>query len=145
MKTLLSLIFLITAMQSSAESLKDKIYGSVTVDEVTSIYDADTFRVNIDQWPPLIGHRMSIQLDGVDAPEIKGNCPKEKEQAKKAKQLTVAFLRSAKTIELRNMKRGKYFRIIAEVYGDNKSLAGYLIKSGLVREYHGGTRKGWCD
>lgn len=30
-------------------------YGNVTVTEISSIYDADTFRVTIKGWPDIIG------------------------------------------------------------------------------------------
>ena len=105
-----------------------KNYGNVTVSEVTSIYDADTFRVNIKDWPPLIGEHVPIRVNGVDAPEIRGKCDSEKKGARLAKQFTVGKLRNAKTIELRNMQRGKYFRIIADVYIDGKNLTELLIK-----------------
>lgn len=47
---------------------------------------------------------------------MKGKCQKEKDLARLAKQFTVFKLRGAKVIELRNMQRGKYFRIVADVY-----------------------------
>jgi len=120
-------------------------YGSITVDEVISIYDGDTFRVNINSYPPIIGKKMSIRLNGVDTPEIKGKCTKEKTLARKAKQLTVSTLRGAKKVELRNMQKGKYFRIVADVYADNKSLADILIKNHLAVKYDGGRKiKDWC-
>ncbi len=124
---------------------KPKTFGNIIVDEVVSIYDADTFKINIKSWPDIVGYRMSIRLNGVDAPEMRGKCQEEKQQARKAKKITVEFLRSSKVVELRNMRRGKYFRILADVYGDGKSLAKALIQSGLVRKYSGGSRRGWCD
>lgn len=51
-----------------------KGYGDVVVQDVVSIYDADTFRVNIAGWPDLIGTNISIRADGFDAPEIRGKC-----------------------------------------------------------------------
>ena len=46
---------------------------------------------------------------------------------------------------LRNTKRGKYFRIVADVYVDNKNLTDILISSGLGVAYDGGTKaKDWC-
>ena len=80
----------------------------------------------------------------MDAPEIRGKCEPEKVLARNAKQYTVQALRSAKTIELRNIQRGKYFRILADVYVDGVSLADSLIKSGHARAYDGGKRLGWC-
>ena len=56
-----------------------------------------------------------------------------------------AALRSAKVIELRNIQRGKYFRILADVYVDGQNLADGLIRSGHARLYDGGKRLGWCD
>ena len=122
-----------------------KIYGNTTVTEVTSIYDADTFRVNLKGYPPIIGERIPVRVLGVDAPELRGKCDTEKLAARQAKQYTVQALRSAKTIELRNMQRGKYFRILADVYIDGNSLADDLIKSGHARAYDGGKRLSWCE
>ena len=87
-----------------------KEYGSVFVSEVTSIYDADTFRVNINGYPPIVGERISIRVLGVDAPEMRGKCESEKIRARQVKQFTVSALRSAKVIELKNIQRGKYFQ-----------------------------------
>lgn len=49
------------------------------------------------------------------------------------------------TIELRNIQRSKYFRILADVYIDGVSLADNLIQSGHARPYDGGKRLGWRD
>jgi endonuclease YncB( thermonuclease family) len=48
-----------------------------------------------------------------------GKCDKEKQLARKAKQFPVEHLRTAKSITLKNIKRGKYFRLIADVYFDD--------------------------
>ena len=48
-------------------------------------------------------------------------------------------------IELKDMQRGKYFRILANVYVDGKSLGKPLINTGHARAYDGGKRDGWCD
>ena len=122
----------------------EKEYGNVMVKEITSIYDADTFRVNIEGWPDIVGKHVSIRVLGVDAPELRGKCESEKIAARKAKQHTVGLLRSGKVIELRNMKRGKYFRILANVFIDGNSLAESLINNDLARPYDGGKRQGWC-
>lgn len=113
----------------------------VRISEITSIYDADPFRANIEGWPSVIGQRVPIRVNGVDAPEIRGKCAKENAGARAAKQHTISKLRGAKTIELRNIRRGKYFRLLA----DRESLARSLVDAGLARPYHGGTRLGWCD
>ena len=121
-----------------------KAYGNVTVDEVTSIYDGDTFRVTIKDWPLVAGYRIGVRVKGVDTPEINSKCQQEKALARKAKQFTVDFLRSGKIVELRNLQRDKYFRLLAEVYVDNHSLTEALLKNGLGYAYEGGTKKKWC-
>lgn len=119
-------------------------YGSATVTRVTSVYDGDTFRADIEGWPPIIGERIPIRVKGADTPEIRGKCEEEKRQARLAKQYTVAALRGAEVIELEAIERGKFFRIAARVMIDGKDLAPGLIQAGLARPYDGGSRKGWC-
>ena len=55
----------------------------------------------------------------------------------------VGRLRAAKKIELRNMKRGKYFRIVADVYVDGMSLAQMLLEAGLAKPYDGRKKPKW--
>jgi micrococcal nuclease len=56
------------------------------------------------------------------------------------------MLRAGKVIALENMQRGKYFRIVADVYVDGESLSESLIRSGLGVTYHGKTKaKNWCE
>ena len=141
----LYLTILLTCHTLTAASINTKNFGSMTVDEVTSVYDGDTFRATIKAWPQLIGERIGIRINGIDTPEMKGKCQAEKLLAREAKQHTVALLRDAKTVELRNMKRGKYFRVVADVYVDGKSVGQSLITSGLAVRYDGGTKtKDWC-
>jgi len=129
---------------SFAQSIKDKVYGSVVVDEVTSVYDGDTFRVNINAWPGIVGQRIPVRVLGIDTPEMRGKCKFEKNLAREAKKATVQSLRAAKKIELRGIKRGKYFRVLANVYVDGKSLANILINKKLAVKYSGGTKINWC-
>lgn len=140
MKFLISFILIVSFAAAKQN------YGTVTVDEVTSIYDGDTFRVNIFSYPGIVGEKMGIRVNGIDTPEMKAKCEKEKLLARKAKKFTVNFLRSSKIIELRNMQRGKYFRIVADVYGDGKNLTDELIKNNLGVKYDGGKKtKNWCE
>ena len=76
---------------------------------------------------------------------MRGKCEQEKLLARKAKQYTLMALSNAKTIELRNMQRGKYFRIVAEVYADGQSVGDGLVREGLAVVYDGGKKvKDWC-
>lgn len=144
----MSKLLILTAsllLTTSIYTKQQQTYGSLEVSTVTSIYDRDTFRANINKLHPLIGKRIPIRVANIDTPEIKGKCQKEKNLARQAKQLTVSLLRDAKHIELKNVKRGKYFRIVADVYVDNKNLADILYRNGLGVRYNGKTKKkNWC-
>ena len=134
-----SIIFITFSPQA-----KDKSFGNATVLEVTSIYDGDTFRANIEGFPAVIGEHMSIRINGIDTPELRGKCDKEKQLARLAKQFTVERLRAAKSVVLKNIKRGKYFRLIADVYVDGVNLGEQLIKHGHAVKYKGKTKQAWC-
>ena len=140
MKKILFMVLL--TVLSSASS--NKTYGVAEVQEVTSIYDGDTFRANIKDYPKIIGYRVSIRINGIDTPELRGKCKEEIKLARAAKKKTVSLLRGAKHIELRNMKRGKYFRILADVYVDDISLSSELLKGGYAVKYSGGHKIDWC-
>lgn len=128
----------------SASSLAQEHYGAVEVARVTSVYDGDTFRADLVGWPPVVGERMPVRLKGVDTPELRGDCQAEKEAARAAKRFTVAQLRGAEHIELREVERGKYFRLVAAVYVDGQALGAALLQAGLARPYEGGSRATWC-
>uniref|UniRef100_UPI002147E37C thermonuclease family protein n=1 Tax=Endozoicomonas sp. ONNA1 TaxID=2828740 RepID=UPI002147E37C len=119
-------------------------YGGIVVNRVNSVYDGDTIRVDIDGWPEIVGKNISIRVNGVDTPEIKGECILEKKAAIRARDFVYEKLSTAQRVELREIKRGKYFRLIAYVYIDGKDLSEMLINAGLARVYNGGSRRGWC-
>lgn len=141
----LNILFLLfITVVSQTIKAKNKSFGDAKILEISSIYDGDTFRANIKGYPAIVGEHMSIRINGIDTPELRGKCDKEKQLARKAKQFTVEQLRSAKSITLKNIKRGKYFRLIADVYVDGISLGGMLIKHGHAVKYNGKTKKKWC-
>ncbi|MBH46948.1 MAG: nuclease [Halobacteriovorax sp.] len=109
-------------------------------------YDADTVTFDIPNVHPLIGQRINVRINGVDTPELRTKNTCEKEKARNAKKLVSNLFKNAKRIDLSNIKRGKYFRIVADVTIDGKSLAHYLLKNGLATTYDGGTKKkvNWC-
>ena len=120
-------------------------YGSTFISGITSVYDGDTFRANIAEFPPIVGENIGIRINGIDTPEIRGRCHSEIALAKDAQRFAEKTLRSAKVVELRNMQRGKYFRIVADVYADGVNVGDQLIKEGLAVVYDGGRKaKDWC-
>lgn len=111
---------------------------------VVDVYDGDTIKVDFLCNEPLVCTSMPIRLRGVDTPEIRGECQAEKAAAIAARNFTKRVLNEG-TITISNMDRGKYFRIVADVYVDGSSLAQMLIDAGHGRAYDGGRRLSWCS
>jgi endonuclease YncB( thermonuclease family) len=120
-------------------------YGTVTVSKVISVYDGDTFRVDIDSLPPIVGKNIPIRLNGVDTPEIRGKCQYEKDLALEARDFVRNKLANAKEIKLTKLQRGKYFRVVADVYVDGISLEQELLDNELAYKYTGGKKSSWCN
>ena len=51
------------------------------------------------------------------------------------------ILKDADQIVLRNMERGKYFRIAADVIVDGENLSDLLIGAGMAIRYNGGKKE----
>lgn len=133
------------ALADACKDARPGSYGNVTVSTLVGVYDGDSFTVSIEGWPRVIGDAIGVRVAGVDTPELRGKCPAEKVLARKARAFTRSALLSAKTIELRNLRRDKYFRILADVCIDGEPLADQLISSGVGYRYEGGKKQGWCE
>ena len=120
-------------------------YGTAIVSKVISVYDGDTFRVNIDSLPPIVGKNIPIRLNGVDTPEIQGKCKYEKDLAIEARDFVRNKLADAKEIRLTKLQRGKYFRVVADVMIDGVSLEQELLDNKLAYKYTGRKKSSWCD
>ena len=136
------ILLLLTLILSTAQAAPQ--YGTVTVSKVISVYDGDTFRVNIDSLPPIVGKNIAIRVNGVDTPEIRGKCQYESNLALKARDFVRNKLADAKEIKLTNLQRGKYFRVVANVVVDGVSLEKELLDNELAYEYSGGKKLSWC-
>ena len=139
MRVLITILILI-----SFNSQAKPQYGTVTVSKVISVYDGDTFRVNIDSLPPIVGKNIAIRVNGIDTPEIRGKCQYEKDLALKARDFVRVKLANAKEIKLTNLQRGKYFRVVASVLVDGVSLEQELLDNKLAYRYDGGKKLSWC-
>lgn len=124
---------------------------------VHGCYDGDTCTVTIPSWPPVVGEKIPVRILGIDAPERKGKCAAEIALATEARRFLEGRLRarypdSAEPLRLRpvrvelsEMRRDKYFRILARVWADGQEVGPLLIQAGLARSYAGGPRHGWCS
>ena len=141
----LSIVGLINLMPDDGdESTSSNELFILTPDQVVDVYDGDTFKIDLPRMHPLFGDALSIRLFGVDTPEMRGTTEEVKALAMKAQKVTRKALAGARKIELRNPQRGKYFRIVSEVWIDGESLADMLRASGLAKDYDGvGARPKW--
>lgn len=136
MKILLISLMLITSTTLVANEYKVN---------VVSVYDGGTIFVDIPNWDPVVGKRIGIRVNGIDIPEIRGKCLKERILAKVAKNVVVDMVNSGNEVLLIDVQRGKYFRLVANVLVDGSSVARVLVKNKLAITYDGGTKtKDWC-
>ena len=107
---------------------------------IASIYDGDTFKINLNCSLAVYCEKVPVRVRGVDTPEIKGKTQREKNLAQKAKEFTKEFL-SVAPVSLSNCGRDKYFRLLCDVTnGEGKDLARELIKRDYGYSYQGGTK-----
>lgn len=107
---------------------------------IASVYDGDTFKINLDCSMDVYCKKVPVRVLGVDTPEIKGKTEREKKLAQQAKVFTQNFL-SKGPISLSNCGRDKYFRLLCDVTNsEGQNLAKELIKANLGYEYWGGKK-----
>ena len=108
---------------------------------VIKVYDGDTItiasKLPFDNSPL---YRLSVRLNGIDTPEIKGKTDDEKIAAKQVKD-ALSNLILNKRVSLKNIQTEKYGRILADVYIGDVHLNGLLLKERYAVKYDGGTKK----
>lgn len=108
------------------------------IQRVVNVYDGDTLSVHIDGLPDYM-QPMAVRIRGIDTPEINGKCDKEKHAAIKARE----FLKSklVGVITLKNIKKDKYFRLLADVWVGELNLGEEIIKSKNGIKYDGKNKR----
>jgi len=115
---------------------------------VLGAIDGDTLKVHLPGMPMEL-QPMKVRVRGIDTPEMRGKCDREKQAANKATALTRFLISRAKAqkrpIVFSEIGWDKYGgRLDAVVTIDGRSLGATLISAGLARAYDGGKRAGWC-
>ena len=133
MKKILVGIMLLLSFSASAEELK--FIG-------LRAYDGDTIRTPIVALKGL--PKLSIRVQGIDTPEIRGKCDSEKIQALKARDRLNQLLDGEVTVI--PIEWDKYGgRFIAKVLDkDGRNVSDILITEGLARPYQGEKKQPWC-
>jgi len=139
--TLATLVFL--GSVSSAQA-NDVLRGPVEA-QVIRVVDGDTLKVKAEIW---LGQTVEVEvrLAGIDAPELKGKCPQEREGAARARDYLARLAESGQT-RLTNIKRDKFGgRVIANVSNDETpDFSAALLAHGFARAYGGAKRESWCE
>lgn len=117
--------------------------SKIIISKVLRVYDGDTFYVNLKNLPDVFGKNIGIRIFGIDTPEIRGGTIVTKAMAQKAKSFLESYLLNPGNIELREVKRGKYFRLVARVYVDGEDIGQLLLDNDLAIPYFGGTKHKW--
>lgn len=131
------------------ESIPTKSFRSV---QVVRVIDGDTLVVNLPgNLPDVFGHEIPVRVRHIDAASLDTADKCESEMAIKAKNAVVTLLKDAKAVDIENVDRDKYFRLLGEpvLYFNNKivPLVAYLVENKYVVPYEGGTKikTNWCN
>ncbi len=122
--------------------------------QVVAVLDGDTIEVRVQIW---LGQelRTRVRLAGIDAPELKGKCDRERDLARRARAYLLDRIgpaaagagAGAGAVRLWEVRYGKYAgRVLARVETlDGTDLGRDLVAAGLARPYDGRRRASWCE
>ncbi len=130
-------------LTADAAGGRDVIPGPVPA-RVMAVIDGDTILVRARIW---LGQVVEthVRLEGVDTPELTGECELERRLARKARDFILARIGGGGVV-LRDIQYGKYAgRVVARVGTANGGdFSQALLEAGLGRLYRGGRRWSWC-
>lgn len=142
MKKLIAAFIIIQVLSINSYS-KNIRHDNIKIKKIISVYDGDTFRADLNCEYKIFCENIGIRIYGIDTPEIKDKRDHIKKRAYDARDFVRDKLYNAKKIHLRNIKRGKYFRIVADVYADGQNIGDMLINNNMAYPYFGGTKQGF--
>ena len=138
LRILIAFLFLSLISQSADEITLTQYKGDYC-------YDGDTCYAELANAPSELKF-VRIRIRGIDTPEIKGKCEKERGLAKEAKRFLNKLVMESHLITLKNLSWGKYGgRIVADLYIDNTNYLVYLKGKDFYVPYNGGKKMdNWC-
>lgn len=139
-----TLLFFMTFSPAAIASPRQEVLAGPLTGEVLNVLDGDTINVKIHVW---IGQEIetSVRINGIDAPEIKGRCARERSMAQKARDEIISL--TGVPVRIYDVRLEKYAgRVLAKVEtSDGIDIARHMIDKGLARPYHGEKRRPWCS
>lgn len=126
-----------------AASEEATIPGPIPVTVIATI-DGDTLEVSARIWPDQTV-RTAVRLDGIDAPELRGDCDGERALAREARDVLATM--AGRRVLLLRVRHDKYGgRVVARVLDEHGGDVGdRLIAAGVARPYNGERRGSWCE
>ncbi len=105
------------------------------------VIDGDTIKcAELKGIHPLFGKNVSVRIAGIEAPELNKTSAKERRLGYFVKAQLTKFINKQlpanAELELRNVKRGKYFRLLADVIVGGKELKLFLLKKRYACVYN---------
>ena len=132
-----SMHFLLIALLASSPALADVYVTSPRV------IDGDTIETGYQPIPGLSS--LKLRIAGIDTPELRGKCPKERELARQARD-EVIRMTEGRRVYITFADWDKYGgRVVGSAFVDETSIAERLVADGLAVPYDGGAKtKDWC-
>lgn len=132
-RTSILIAFLLTVFVPPASDAGQRTYGDVDSVNYIGVRDGDTFTATIPGWPGIIGDSVGIRIAGINCLETRGSHDSAYEaKAGEAKAFARKALEDATVISLKNIRRGSFFRVIADVEVDGSDLGQMLLDGGLA-------------
>jgi micrococcal nuclease len=123
----------------AAENAWRTVAGPVLA-RIVRVIDGDTLLVDAHPWP---GHavRVSVRLRGIDTPERRSRCSRDRLAADSARSELERLVAGYSTVELINVSGGKYYgRVLADLKAGKRDVSAAMLESGLATPYQGGKR-----
>ena len=138
------ILVLLSLLVSPAGHADDVLPGPIPA-RVERVVDGDTVVVVATIW---LGQTITthVRIAGVDTPELRGDCPRERDMAQAARDRLNNLLAPSE-VTLHGVRLGTYAgRVIAEIRdSQGRDVGAVLLAQGLARAYDGrGARPGWC-
>jgi micrococcal nuclease len=134
-----------TTLGATSPAAATEVISGPYTGVVTNVIDGDTLEVRVMVWlgQEVVTH---VRIAGIDTPEKRGKCQREKDMAEQARAMAEQLL-ADEQVTLYDIQHDKYGgRVRARVVtrsGDD--LGQMLIKAGLARPYKGDARQPWCS
>ena len=134
--TIAAILLLAVVSIAGTQIKTEKTYGDATVEKLISVDNSFVFRCDIKGLPAIIGKDIPVRINGIEMPTVTADTPDE--QWKALQLQTKSFIQTAfdnakqpDSIVLKNIKRGEWFCIVADIEIDGNDLAKLLIEKQL--------------